>query len=400
MHILVILWGIAFLRILHRLPIKNSVKMIIIAIALIIFGIFALYSISIYESFDQTLKRIQNGKRSGDPSNYYFFNEQLMNIATALVAVTITYFIPIKRIKNRQVIWVIFIWSVILQLLVFSAWWESYNWSNGWVSLPLIGNMQPAEFFKVWFAVFFASRIVRKNNFVHEYGFYVTMAILMGVIGIIFIFVPDLWSMLIMAITGSTMALYAGAKIKHLLAMAGIGAILALWLVLLTPGKKFEYIKNRLSTFVTAEKSTEQKKTTYFQTYHGLVAIGWWGIRWQWYGKWLQKFGNIPEAQSDFIFAALSEEIGLIGNLFILSLYGFLARYALLTIQDMKDPYYKILGIGILSLIMIQTFINIWVNIDILPNTWITLPFISHWGTALMINMLQVLLLYKLAENK
>lgn len=66
----------------------------------------------------------------------------------------------------------------------------------------------------------------------------------------------------------------------------------------------------------------------------------------------------------------------------------------------MRDQYSKILGIGLISLILIQAFVNIGVNIALLPNTGITLPFISYGGTALMVNMLEIILLYKLIERK
>jgi len=77
------------------------------------------------------------------------------------------------------------------------------------------------------------------------------------------------------------------------------------------------------------------------------------------YGKGLQKFGFIPEAQSDFIFAAFSEEIGFAGNMILLGLYLYIAYYFLTHIRNIKDEHQKIIGIGILSLILIQAFVNI-----------------------------------------
>lgn len=87
---------------------------------LVVFGIFALYSISIYESFEQTLKWIQDGKMSGDPSNYFYFNKQLINILKALVVMAVAWLIPIKWIKDERMIYAIFVGAIILQLLVFT----------------------------------------------------------------------------------------------------------------------------------------------------------------------------------------------------------------------------------------------------------------------------------------
>ncbi len=83
----------------------------------------------------------------------------------------------------------------------------------------------------------------------------------------------------------------------------------------------------------------------------------------------MQKFGFIPEAQSDFVFAAFSEEIGFVGNMILLALYIYIARYFLTNLRYVKDEHNKIIGIGILSLILVQAFVNIGVNVKILPNT-------------------------------
>lgn len=83
----------------------------------------------------------------------------------------------------------------------------------------------------------------------------------------------------------------------------------------------------------------------------------------------MQKFGYIPEAQSDFIFAALSEEIGFIGNSILLTLYFFLAYYFLMALPKVKNEYDKIVGVGLISMIIMQVFINVGVNIKLVPLT-------------------------------
>ncbi|USN57195.1 MAG: FtsW/RodA/SpoVE family cell cycle protein [Candidatus Peribacteria bacterium] len=184
------------------------------------FGIFALYSISIYESFDQTLRRAQVGKRSGDPSNFFYFNKQLVNIIKALVVVGIAYFIPIKRIKDQRVIYVIGIGAVVLQLLVFTPIGIDLNGARGWLYIPGLGNMQPAEFFKIGFVIFFSGWLIRKAHFFRDTSLYIAMAVMLGLIGLLFLAIPDLGSMLVIAIVAVIMAIYAGAKFKYLLMIA------------------------------------------------------------------------------------------------------------------------------------------------------------------------------------
>lgn len=84
----------------------------------------------------------------------------------------------------------------------------------------------------------------------------------------------------------------------------------------------------------------------------------------------------------------------------LLALYLYIAYYFLTRVRSIKDEHKKIIGIGILSLILVQAFVNIGVNVKILPNTGLTLPFISAGGTALMVNFMEIILLYKILKNR
>lgn len=163
--------------------------------------------------------------------------------------------------------------------------------------------------------------------------------------------------------------------------------------------ERFSYIQKRFTYFISSNIDP-QAREIWWQNQQALLAIGWWWLFGKWYGKWLQKFGFIPEAQSDFIFAAFSEEIGFAGNMLLLAMYLYIAYYFLTHLRNVKDEHKKIIGIGILSLILVQAFVNIWVNLKILPNTGLTLPFISYWWTALMVNFMEIVLLYKILKNK
>ena len=110
--------------------------------------------------------------------------------------------------------------------------------------------------------------------------------------------------------------------------------------------------------------------------------------------------GQLPEAYSDMIFAAFSEEIGFVGNMLLFALYMGLFFSVLKQLCQVRDPQLKTLAIGIISLIIVQVFVHIGVNLEILPNTGLTLPFVSHGGTALMINLIELALLYKILRGK
>ena len=176
------------------------------------------------------------------------------------------------------------------------------------------------------------------------------------------------------------------------------------WLTLWLMNDKFSYITKRFEYFFTTDKDKieEERERTWWQTTQALIAIWWWGFMWNGYGNWLQKYSNLPEAYCDFIFAAFSEEIWFIWNLFLIALYVRMFWYVLKHLQKVNDPHLKLIWVWIISLIIVQTFVNIWVNVQIIPTTWITLPFISAWWSSLMVNCVELLLLYKIlkTENK
>jgi len=398
MHVFIIAIWLAIIIILETFKIKRSTKLIIASLLLLTFWIFALYSISIYESFDQTLKRIALDKRTGDPSNYYFFNQQLKNIFKAMFVIILVYFIPIKRFKNDKNIILMGITAIIIQLLVFTPLWIDLNGARWRVVLPWIGNLQPSEFFKIWLVIFLSWWIMRKQNIINTNTFYIALSVLLWSIFFIFLLIPDLWSIFVMGLVAMIMCRYGWAKLKYLALICGSWAMMWFMVIAMFPAK-FGYITERLNFFVSDQNDEENQKIGW-QTQQALIGVWWGGFRWQWYGKWLQKFGQIPEAQSDFIFAALSEEIWFVGNLFIIFLYFLLAYYTLTKSYLIKDPYSRLIAIGTISLIIVQAFVNIGVNINLLPNTWLTLPFISYGGTALMANLIEITLLYKILENK
>lgn len=145
---------------------------------------------------------------------------------------------------------------------------------------------------------------------------------------------------------------YGGGKLKHLIGILVVCSVIGIFV-----GMQFTYIRNRLDSFINPDADKTGKGISY-QINQSLIAVGAGGLFGKGYGKGLQKFGYIPEAQSDFIFAAFSEEIGFIGNMVLLSLYFFLAYKFIKRLPDIKDDYAKNLGAGVISLIIIQMFVN------------------------------------------
>ncbi len=375
---------------------------IITGIILVIYGILAIYSVSIHESFTLTLKLIAKGNLTWDPSNYFYFLRQIKNIVIAVVMAIWVYAIPLNFFQKNKNVIIIGAILMLLQLSVFiPGIGMTLNGARWWINVPLLPSIQPAEFFKLWYVIFLASWLIRKRDLINQKQFFVSFLVLNGLLFFVFLLIPDLGTLLILGIVALIMCRYAGAKIKYILYIlfwwltAGllVGSIAGMM------SDRFQYIQKRFTYFLSSDVDP-QSRQIWRQNQQALIAVGGGWFLGKGYGKGLQKFWYIPEAQSDFIFSAYSEEVGMIGNLFLISLYFYLAYYFLSRLQYIRNEYNKIIWVGIISLIIIQAFVNIWVNIKIMPNTWLTLPFISYGGTAIMVNLIELMILYKILKDK
>lgn len=355
---------------------------------LILFGIFAIFSVSIFESFQHTL----NSLSYNEPSNYHFFIKQIEHLWVGIFLWILLYFLPLDFIKKHK--WKLFLASLAFLLLVFTSLWVALKWANLWINVKWFWTIQPWEFVKLWFVIFFSGWLVKKQKVLHGLEWFIAMIVVCGVSLFLFLLLPDFGTLLIMAPVALIMYAYAWWNIKYILAS------LILWIIFtFTIWVKFDYIKNRIEFFLHPEID----KTTqwiWYQTRQWLISVWWWGILWKWYGKWLQKFWFIPEAQSDFIFAAFAEEIWLLWNSILLTLYFLLVRFWIKRLYLVKDPYEQFVVVWLLSLIFWQAFVNIWVNIKLIPLTWLTLPFVSYGGSALIVNIFELILLYKILYKK
>lgn len=363
---------------------------IIIGIVLVLVGIFAIYSVSVFESFNMTLWRVERWLRE-TPTNYYFFFEQLQKLGVWIILAVILYLIPRKRIKQWKSI--IFLFTLVGVLLLFTSMGTELNGSRAWLLVGW-GTIQPGEFFKLWFVLFLWSWLIRKREIMNEVTWYAGFLIITWLCYLIFVLIPDLWTVYVLAPVSLLMFRYAGGKKRYILITCILGV-----LGMALAATQFNHIRVRLDYFLHPEKY-ESSRDVGRQNKQALLAVWWWWRVGKWYGKWLQKFGYLPEAQSDFIFAALAEEIGFIGNVMIICLYLLLWRLVTKRLPHIRDEEDQLIVVWILSLILMQAFINIGVNIRLLPLTGLTLPFFSHGWSALLINIAQIMLLHKICIQK
>jgi len=365
-------------------------RVLFFGICLLLFGVWALFSVSIHESFTTTLKMINEWVMS-ETSNYFYFFGQTQKLLIWLVVSGITFLIPWKFIKKMK--FVIFWGSILAMSLLFTPLATNLQkWAKLRVDLWFM-NLQPGEVFKLWLIFFLVSRLIRKRKALSEMQYYVWFMVIMWLVSVLFFILPDFGSLLVIGPVSLILFLYLWGKKFYV----GITILLTLFGGVIA-SSQFDYVKDRVEFFLNPDIDQDAKGIGR-QTRQALVAVGWgWWIG-KWYGKWLQKFGYIPEAQSDFIFAAFSEEIWFLGNSILLTLYFLLARHTIKWLAKINDEYDRAIVVGMISLIIMQMFVNIWVNIKLVPLTGITLPFVSHGWSALIINMIELVLIHKILHR-
>lgn len=357
-------------------------NLLLIWFLLLLFGIMAVYSVSVQESFSLTL--IQ-----WDPSNYFYFFRQLRNIAVALVMWIIVYKMPLERFKKNYK-W-IFLGMIVFQLLVLTPIGIDLNGSRSWLYLPWLWTLQPSEFFKIWFGIFIAWWLNEKKNVLNDRVWILWYIIIVWISVLLFLIIKDNGTILVMWILSLVMYWYAWWSGKMVWVFVLLWSLFGVLIV-----SQFDYVQKRVGYFLNPDPAATE--WVWWQIIQSLNSVWWWWILGRWYGKGIQKF-TIPEAQSDFIFAAFSEEVGFAWNIFLIFLFWRLMYSYLWSIRNLKDNYYRLLWWSMISLIIIQTFINIWVNINILPLTGLTLPFVSFGGSAIMANMVELMMLHKIIKT-
>jgi cell division protein FtsW len=138
---------------------KKGLPLLISGLLLIVFGLLAVYSVSIYESFTLTLS-----PKFPEPTNYYYFKQQIASLVYIAVALFVVWKFPMRILKSHTFASVVIIIAFILQILVFvPGIGAEYHGARGWISLPVIPNIQPSEVFKLAQVFFLASWLVRRR---------------------------------------------------------------------------------------------------------------------------------------------------------------------------------------------------------------------------------------------
>lgn len=352
-------------------PMKKHIDYVFLGIVfiLVFFGLAMIASVSVYESYNKFQQ------------NDFYFWRRMVQIAIAMGG-----FIPCLIFPYRfweRVSLLAMVSSIVLLMLVFTPLGGDFGTSNSWLDIAFLPSIQPVEIAKFGLIIYLAHWMSKnKAEIKHfKYGF-LPFVVILGAILFPLALQPDFGSILVITLTAVAVFLVAGGSLFQVISGGFIASFLAMIVVL-----NVDYIYNRFATFFNPELDTLGIS---YQIKNALTAIGsggWFGLG---FGQSIQKNGYLPEVQGDTIFAAIGEEMGFIRTAIILLLFAILAWRGYAIARQAKDTFAKLIVVGFTTSLTVQMLINVSVNMALLPNTGITLPFISYGGTSLLVSLMMV----------
>lgn len=353
-------------------------SLLAVIVLLITFGLIMLYSTSAYTAEVQF------------SNDMYYFKKQAMISAGCIVLAVAISFLDYHLLD--KIGFPLYISAIVMMVLVrYSPLGEESHGAKRWLKLIPGFSFQPAEVSKIALIIFLSGLIVqmgRKNIRTLQGAGKVLLA--GGVQAFSAYYFTDNLSTAII-IFGITMGMlfiaHPNYKLFAILAVAGLAAI-ALFVfyiqktVVLTDDTQFRL--RRILVWLHPENYASGDG---YQTLQALYAIGSGGLLGRGLGNSIQKLGSVPEAQNDFIFSIICEELGILGGIILLLFFGYLLYRLFFIAQNAPDMFGSLLVSGIFIHIALQVVLNISVVLNLLPNTGVTLPFISYGGTSVLFLM-------------
>ena len=334
----------------------------------ILLGFTLLFILGVFFSFSST--SILADERL-DREYYSFFQKHFLYAA---VSFGLMIFISLlnNELVNKIILPCFLVFLVTLALVPLIG--IEVKGAKRWLNLYFF-NFQPIEFIKPFF-ILLVSQIISSNriknlNFSHAISF-----LLLSIIIIFLVEQPDLGQSVLIFCTWLSLIFVSGMNIYFLIVLF-ISVILAFFSLITLAPEKFDYIVNRITSFLDPSKGDN------FQSQKAIDAIRQGGIKGQGMGEGILK-DSVPEAHTDYIIAVISEEFGSIISILIISIFLFIAFRITKVIINSTNDFYKLSLCGLVSLLIFQTFIHVGVNANLLPTTGMTLPFLSYGGSSLI----------------
>ena len=356
---------------------SNKNKIFFITLSLCLIGLLMIYSASNIVALDKY------------KDSFYFFKRQSLFFLFGLIIMFVTSKIDYHSYINHSKKLLLFGYLLLIWVLIPGI-GQVRGGSQSWYSLGPF-SFQPSELFKI-FIIFYLSNHLSKNYHRTKKIKYIILPLFSILLGFGLIMLqPDFGSGFIMTGSGIILIFISLLPLYFFMFLGLLGILGALLLIIIAP-----YRLKRLLSFLDP---FSDPLGSGFQAIQSLYAIGPGGILGVGFNNSIQKHFYLPEPQTDFIFAILSEEFGLIGSIFTIFLFYKLFQTGTKIALQAKDLQGYYLAMGCTCLISLQTIVNLCVVTGLFPVTGVTLPFISYGGSSLVVTMMCIGIIMNIAKK-
>ena len=345
--------------------------LLVVIIFLTVFGLIMIYSSSAY-----------NAQVSRQPSNYYMVRQGQIAVAgfiLMLIISKIDYHFLAKFTVPAVVV------SYICEILVtFTPLGIAVNGKKRWLGTRSL-RFQPAELVKIVMILFLAVVITRLGKRINEWRVWGMLVVLLGPLAL-FVTLNNLSSgIIICGIAFVMMFVACKRKWPFILVVAGLIVVIVFAPPVAIAMEKAGILHSyQLSRILVWKNPEAYPKSGGYQVLQGLYAIGSGGLFGRGFGESIQKLGFVPEAQNDMIFSIICEELGFVGATILMLVFLVLIWRFMVIAVHAPDLFGSLIAAGAMGHIAIQVILNVAVVTNTIPNTGITLPFISYGGTSVL----------------
>lgn len=357
-------------------------------LSLMLIGLVMVYSASI---------TLADGPKYANYSSNFFLIRHTISLVIAIGVAIWTFKIPTKMWDRYSPL--IFGFTVLLLIAVLiPGVGKGVNGAKRWIPLGLM-NFQPSELMKFAAIIFAASYTVQRQEYLHSFvkGM-LPMGIAVALIGGLLMAEPDMGAFVVVSLIAFGILFLGGINAKLFGGLIAVGIASAVTIIAFSP-----FRQKRIMAFVDPWQVDNAANKAY-QLTHSLMAFG----RGEWFGTGLggsvEKLHYLPEAHTDFIMAVIGEELGFIGVVVMIFLFYWIVRRAFLigrTALQLDRSFAGLAAKGVAIWIGWQAFINMGVNLGLLPTKGLTLPLVSYGGSAILMNTIAIAMLLRIDyENR
>ncbi|HEX2765799.1 MAG TPA: putative lipid II flippase FtsW [Candidatus Limnocylindria bacterium] len=358
---------------------EPAYALLLAVLALTAIGIVMVYSASSVRSYFS----------ASDPAAQGL--EQLVWAGIGLGALFVTSRIDFRFLRYLAIPFYIVTLALLVAVLIPGIGSE-INGSRRWIVIPGFGSLQPAEFAKLAIVLYLAHWLDRRGREARTFwNGLVPFCLLVAPAFFLIALEPDLGTSGIYVIIAGSIFFMAGANLLYLSAIVG-GVLAAATVMVTASGYQLQRVQTFLDPFADPLRSG-------YNTVQALLALGLGGITGLGLGESRQKFLYLPAPSTDFIFAIIGEEWGLVGTLTVVALFVVLAYQGYRIAITAPDTFSGLVACGITTWLLAQAFVNIMVVTALMPVTGIPLPFISAGGSALTINLAAIGILLSISRE-